>query len=175
MKITLHLNQVLFKPLCFILLILMYASCDFGSSADRGKVGTPAPAFSVVDIGGNKYSSEKLDGKVLVLNFWFVACPPCIREIPELNQLVEKYKNEEVVFLAFARDSKSKLKKFLEKTRFDYNIVARSKWVAKVFNTHGWPTNIIVDKNGDIVFHKAGYDKERVTEMDGIISTLIKE
>lgn len=152
---------------------LILSACNSKSSEERGKVGTIAPSFSVVDLKGNKYDSDQLKGSVVVLNFWFIACPPCIREIPDLNDLVQKYKDDDVVFIALARDSKSKLTKFLAKNNFDYNIVARSKWMSRKFNTHGWPTNIIIDSNGEIVFYKAAYDKERGAQMDEIISSLL--
>lgn len=55
-------------------------------------VDTVAPPFSVTDINGNEYSLESLKGKIIVLNFWFVECKPCVQEMPELNELVEIYK-----------------------------------------------------------------------------------
>ncbi len=169
----LHLFQTFFKPWHIIFLLLVFFGCNGNLSEDRGKVGTSSPPFSVVDINGNEYSLKELKGNIIVLNFWFIGCPPCIREIPELNNLVQKYKNEKIVFLAFANDSKSKLLNFLEKNKFEYNIVPKSKRMTKKFNTHGFPTNIIIDGNGSIVFHEAAYDPERVTQMDGIISSLI--
>ena len=163
----------LFKSLTILILLLTIPGCDAGLDPDRGKVGTLTPDFSVIDIDGNAFATESLKGSILVLNFWFISCPPCLREIPELNNLVEKYREKEVVFIAFARDSKSDLKKFLEAKDFDYNIIAKSKRMTKTFNTHGFPTNMIIDQNGKIVFHKAAYDKDRVSEMDKILSTLL--
>ena len=64
-------------------------------------LGKDAIPFSVTDIEGNEYSLNSLKDKIIVLNFWFVQCEPCVREIPELNNLVEKYKDKDVVFIAF--------------------------------------------------------------------------
>ena len=150
------------------------SGCNGINSKERGKVGTLSPNFRAVDLNGNSYSSEELKGSIIVLNFWFIRCPPCIREIPELNNLVQTYRNEKVVFLAFARDSKNKLSDFLETTPFDYNIVPRSGRMTKRFNTHGFPTNIIIDQQGEIVFHEAAYDAERVNQMDEIIASMIE-
>ena len=60
-------------------------------------LGKPALPFSVTDINGNNYSLESLKGKVVVINFWFVECKLYIMEMPELNKIVEKYKNKDVV------------------------------------------------------------------------------
>ena len=54
--------------------------------------------FKTTDINRNKLNLQEMKGKIVVFNFWFINCPPCKREIPELNKLVEKYK--EVVVLA---------------------------------------------------------------------------
>src|SRR5438874_11305472 len=50
-------------------------------------------------LDGYKVAPEELAGKVVVFNFWFINCPPCRMEIPELNAIANQYKNDkEVVF-----------------------------------------------------------------------------
>jgi thiol-disulfide isomerase/thioredoxin len=84
-------------------------------------IGKEAFPFSATDISGNNYSLDELKGKVIVINFWFVECKPCVMEMPELNKLVEKHKNKEVVFLGFANNDKPKIEKFLKtKSFFDF-------------------------------------------------------
>jgi hypothetical protein len=46
------------------------------------------PAFEAVDLTGEAWSSERLQGRTVVLNFWFTGCGPCVAEIPELNRVV---------------------------------------------------------------------------------------
>ena len=72
-------------------------------------IGKKADPFSVTDINGNTISLESLKGKIVVINFWFVECKPCIMEIPELNKIVDLYKDKEVVFLGFATNEQSKI------------------------------------------------------------------
>src|SRR5690554_3761241 len=89
------------------------------------EVGKPIAQFDYLDIYGNKLSSSSLQGKVIVLNFWYPTCPPCLKEIPELNAIVERQKDKEVVFIAPAiYTSKDELlDSFLPKYPFDYQIV----------------------------------------------------
>ena len=47
----------------------------------------PAPDFTLKDLTGKKWRLSQLKGKTVVLNFWFTTCPPCIQEIPDLNEL----------------------------------------------------------------------------------------
>ena len=75
---------------------------DFLKGLTKAQVGLDAPDFSAADMNGKTYSLSSLKGKIVVINFWFVECKPCLIEMPDLNEIVEKYKSEEVVFLAFA-------------------------------------------------------------------------
>lgn len=138
----------------------------------KGKTIKP---FNVNDIYGNSYSSEFLKGKVVVMNFWFVACSPCVKEIPDLNEVVEKYQNrDDVVFLAFAKDTESLLGKFLAHTQFEYNIIPRAAPISKLYNVYAYPTHIVVDKNGMIQSAEVGYKSDMANQLIKTINELIK-
>jgi cytochrome oxidase Cu insertion factor (SCO1/SenC/PrrC family) len=77
-------------------------------------IGAPLPDFEAVDIDGRKVSASRLKGKVTVINFWFKECAPCVAEIPQLNQLVAKYGDEEVNFIALSKDAKAEVQKVLD-------------------------------------------------------------
>jgi len=128
------------------------------------KIGTPAPKYSVRSIDGKKLKSKDMMGKVVVLNFWFTSCSPCKKEIPQLNELREKFKDENVEFIAVSLDPEYKLSTFLEKHPFTYDIVEDGRWIAGNFEIKSYPSNIIIDKNGNIQFYKIGY-KTDITEM----------
>src|SRR5690554_1666967 len=61
---------------------------EYGKRVNYEFGKTVAP-FEYVDIYGKKLSSSSLQGKVIVLNFWYPSCAPCLKEIPELNAIVE--------------------------------------------------------------------------------------
>lgn len=75
----------------------------------------PALPFTVKALDGKTYDIAKLKGKAVVLNFWFIGCPPCRQEIPGLNTLVKEYAKKDVVFLALALDDEKSLNDFLKK------------------------------------------------------------
>ena len=117
-----------------------------------------SPDFKVTTIEGKTYSSKDLKNKVVVINFWFMACAPCIRELPELNKVVEKYASKNVVFLAISsEDEAEKLTEFIKKRKFSYEIVPQNKEVNEKFNLVLFPNNIVIDNNGTIIFAKMGY------------------
>lgn len=74
----------------------------------------PAPLFEIKDLTGKTVHLEALKGKVVVLNFWFVECKPCVSEIPELNELVFDFQKEDIVFMALAlKKKKSSRRRFV--------------------------------------------------------------
>lgn len=129
-------------------------------------VGQDAAPFSVTDLKGNQYSLEELKGKIVVLNFWFIACKPCIMEMPDLNELVAKYEGKDVVFLAIAMDGDSDLEKFLEKTPFDYQIIPSGSEIANKYEVLGFPTHVVIDQGSKISFMTSGLSNITVQSLD---------
>lgn len=138
--------------------------------------GSPFGKFKTTDINRNKLNLQEMKGKIVVFNFWFINCPPCKREIPELNKLVEKYKDRnDVVFIAVALDEKSDLKDFLKTTPFNYTIVDAGRWIAAEIGINTFPTNVVVDQNGIVQFHATGYSLSLPSWIDKTIVSLIEK
>ncbi len=113
--------------------------------------------FSFRDTDNKKYKKEDLVGKVLVINFWFINCPPCRQEIPDLNKLVEDYKdNDKIIFIAVGLDEWVDVKEFIKKTPFTYHLVTDGRYTAKEYGVTGYPTNLVVDTEGKIAFQSKG-------------------
>ena len=100
-------------------------------------------------IDGSVKSFSDFKGKLLVINFWYINCGPCIIEMPYLNDLVNKYQNEDVQFLALSFDTVSDIKSFLQKTEFIYEQGSISRSLMYDF-TPVSPGHFIVDKDGII-------------------------
>ena len=142
-------------------------------------LGCKAPDFTVKTIKGESISLEKLKGKVVIINFWFTSCAPCIAEMPALNKLVEEFKGSDVVFIAFARDDVDELASFLEKRLFNFSIIASANEMAKSYciDIFGWPTTIVVDKSGIVrkVTSGAFTDERAETQMFDVLYPAIKK
>ncbi len=106
---------------------------------------------------GRTFSLGDYRGKVVVLNFWFIACRPCIVEIPKLNELIKEYENRDVEFIAFALDGQDRLEDFLRRYPFDYSIVPSAVDIAAQFGVSTYPTHIILDREGNIVLAENGF------------------
>ncbi len=143
-------------------------------NSSSAMIGKPALPFTVTDMIGNTYSLESLKGKVVVLNFWFVECKPCVMEIPELNKLVEKYKGKDVVFLGIATNDKAKLQIFLEKQPFNYNIIPNGSKTAGDYQVTAFPTHIIIDKNSVVAFATTGLGPTTMEDIEKLLDTMTK-
>ncbi len=149
----------------FILTLIFCAVFAATISAQKSNAATTfAPAFNVGSMTGETFDSEKLKGKIVVLNLWFVNCPNCVAEIKLLNDLVDEYQNKDVVFIGMATNDETKLKSFLKKNPFKYQIVPRAMPTILSFgepNKDGeinipFPMHIVIDRNGKIVVRRSG-------------------
>jgi peroxiredoxin len=129
----------------------------------QGLVGCEAPDFNVTTINGELLTLNQLKGKVVVINFWFESCAPCLAELPALNKLVEEFQQQDVVFIAFGKDPEIRISKFLAEKKFNYKVVSGKYDLANDFCViAGWPMNMIIDKKGIVRYIKAGgYTDER--------------
>jgi peroxiredoxin len=162
---------------------------SFGPKMENGKIiafqlkknekllrlGNQAPEFTVIDRNGKTYKLSGLRGKTVVLNFWFTACTPCIQEMPELNQLTEEFKNDpDVVFLAITYDPDDRVEGFLSKNTFKYPIVTGQKPLIEQYGIVSYPTNLIIDKNGNVAFLLSAYSPDNVKKLATAIHSLEK-
>ena len=115
--------------------------------------GMEAPSFSVRTIDGQTIDSAQLRGKVVVLGFWFIGCHVCRAIKPDLNKLKARFGDrDDIVFLAMTMDPKDEVEKYLKKEPFDYIQATDAKAAMSRFVFNGFPKNIVIDRNGKIVY-----------------------
>jgi thiol-disulfide isomerase/thioredoxin len=141
--------------------------------ADESGVIKTGAKFNFVKakaIDGYQVLPDKLAGKIVVINFWFINCMPCRAEMPELNKLVEAYANNpDVVFIGIATDEKDKIEEFLKATPFAYHHIADGRKLADIYQVKSYPTNVIVGKDGNIKKHTMGYGPGTLDEFKEMI------
>lgn len=124
-------------------------SSDERPTLEKKTLGTTLPDIPLKRLDGSDFSLSVLKGKILVINFWSIQCVQCIAEMPELNEIVSRYKNyPEVLFFAPALNDVDELKKFLGKQRFSYIVLGNSNDLCKRIDISSFPTSVIIDSNG---------------------------
>ena len=114
--------------------------------------GKELPNYQFEDIAGHKYNNVNTRGKFIVLKCWFIRCVACVKEFPELNKLVDNYKNrKDILFVSLAFDNKQDLKIFLKTHRFNYEVVPNQQsYMMDRLSINTFPTHIIIGKDGKI-------------------------
>ena len=106
------------------------------------------PKIQVAD-WQNKKVSKDLTGKVIVLDFWFTKCAPCVASIPELNHLAKQF--PEIVFLSVTFDTEDIIDEFLDKMVMYYPVGSDpTKKTIQEFGVSRYPETFLIDKNGII-------------------------
>lgn len=120
--------------------------------------GKDLPDFKGLKTNRRAFFKSNLKNQLTVINFWFESCPPCIAEMPELNNLADKYAKKGVRFVGITHDSPALAKRFQKKNGYRYEIVSLSKAaISKLNINHGFPSNILIGKNGKILMAMANF------------------
>lgn len=110
---------------------------------------------------------DKIKGKIIVINWWATSCLACVEEMPGLNKLVEKYKDNPVEFLSIIWDKKN-LEKFLKEHPFEYTHLYGNTAAEKLFGGV-FPRNIIIGNDHKILYNKTGVRVDIWKTLDKII------
>ena len=149
------------------------------SAVMESRIAEPAttPAFRLDTIDGMSVASDDLAGKVAVINFWGVWCGWCVRELPDLQKLHEKYREDpEVVILTINNDRDPKtVLPWMEKHGYDFTVLLDDGYVASHAGISSFPTTWFLDPDRKIAFKKDGWTKELGEEFGWRIDALRRE
>lgn len=94
---------------------------------------------------GKNISENRLIGKPTIINFWFIGCAPCVRELPYFKKLKTKFGNK-LNYIAITNDSKPKVEKFLDKNEFDFLHITDSRTQINDLEINRYPMTYLLDK-----------------------------
>ena len=98
---------------------------------------------------------EELEGKVVLINFWATWCPPCIAEMPSLQELYNDY-NDKVVFLFVTHDDFETVENFKIKRKFNFEVFNPMTETPSELKTSSIPRTVVINKKGAIVIDETG-------------------
>ncbi len=139
-------------------------------AASRIKEPKDLAPFDLKTIDRRSISFDDVKGKVVVINFWGVWCAPCVKEMPEIQELAAKYKSDsDVVLLTFdSRDALVTVKKFIADRKYDFPVLMADSYSEELLKVNDgaatYPTTLFVDKKGKISFIKVGNTGNLVEE-----------
>lgn len=120
-----------------------------------------ATAFAFRDATGTMRTTADLKGKVVFINFWATWCPPCIAEMPSLEDLYQQFRDDDrLIFLFINEDADvQKARAFLQKKSYSLPLMTNTGQVPAQIFSGTLPTTLILDKDGNVVFRHEGLAK----------------
>jgi peroxiredoxin len=117
------------------------------------EAGDKAPSFSITANNGQKLSQRDFGGKLLVLNFWATWCPPCVEEMPSLNQFAQAMAPSGVVVLGVSIDKNERLyREFLQRQQLQFKVARDPEEnISSSYGTFKWPETYVIDRQGKVV------------------------
>ncbi len=119
-----------------------------------------APDITLQTIDGKVFDLNAYKGKVVLLDFWYISCYPCIMTLPELQKIAEHYDTSKVAVIGInVADDRDKIASFLGKRNITYINAFKGEETGKNYKIKAFPTLYIIDKKGLIVSHHEGWNR----------------
>jgi len=108
--------------------------------------------FTLADLQGVKHTLKDLRGKVVLVNFWATWCPPCRKELPDLETLSTRFKDQGLVILAISDEDAGKVKPFIAARNLQFPVLLDpGRKVNELFQIEGIPKSFVYDRGGKLV------------------------
>jgi peroxiredoxin len=108
--------------------------------------------FTLSDLQGKTWHLRDLKGKVVLVNFWATWCPPCRKEMPDLQALYDKYKDQGFVVLSISDEEAAKVSPFITERNISYPVLLDpGRKVNDAFVVEGIPKSFVYDREGKLV------------------------
>ena len=108
--------------------------------------------FTLTDLTGKSWSLRDLRGKVVLVNFWATWCPPCRKEMPDLEALYRRFSARGLVILAISDEDAAKVKPFIAERQISYPVLLDpGRKVNEMFQVEGIPKSFVYDRDGKLV------------------------
>ena len=137
--------------------------------------GTAAPPFELERLSdGRRVSLEALEGKVVVVDFWSSSCPPCVRQMQDLESLHARYRERDVVVLGINTEGAPPaiLRDFIQQRGgVHYDVLLDGARVSEAYRVDALPTLYVIDQQGIIRWSRVGYTPLR--ELEGRVDDLL--
>jgi peroxiredoxin len=118
--------------------------------------------FTLSDLNGKSWTLRDLRGSVVLVNFWATWCPPCRKEMPDLEALYRGFGPKGLVVLAISDEDAGKVQPFIAEQHFSYPILLDpGRMVNELFHVEGIPKSFVYDREGKLAAEAIDMRTER--------------
>jgi peroxiredoxin len=149
-------NRSWIKPAAIGAAVLAIAGIGFAAFSQQ----PTAPDVTFISIDGQKISSQDLRGKVVMVNFWATSCTTCVKEMPQMVETYNKFRNQGLEFVAVAMsyDPPNYVLNYAETRKLPFKVALDSGGdLAKQFGDVSMtPTTFVIGKDGKVLKRYVG-------------------
>jgi peroxiredoxin len=107
--------------------------------------------FTLTDLNGTQWNLRSLAGKVVLVNFWATWCPPCRKELPDLEALYQRFSSRGLVIVAISDEEADKVKPFVAERKLTYPVLLDpGRKVNELFQVEGIPKSFVYGRDGKL-------------------------
>ena len=153
----------------------LHPSVNDSCGRDPG-VDTTALPFALKTADGKDMSMASLRGKVVLLNFWGTWCKPCLKELPEFDRLVRRYRKHGAVLVAIATDTEpDKVLEFARERKIAGKLLLGGEGLAGKYDSANFPFSFVVDDKGKIRGSYRSYKPECIGKIEDDLRAALKQ
>jgi peroxiredoxin len=145
-------------------------------SQESRLVGQRAPDFALRSLGDVNTRLSEYVGEVVLVNFWATWCGPCREEMPELNQLYEKYRRAGLVMFGVNMDdTRERAAEMGQTLKISYPLLLDlQNEVSRRYGVETMPLTVLIDREGTIRYvsdgYKPGYEKRYAAQIRELLN-----
>ncbi len=140
-----------------------------GCTAEPLTQPEPAPDFELEQLFGGRVSLQELHGKTVLIDFWATRCPPCVREVPELNAFYAAHRENGVEVLAISIDTEPRefVEGWVTQKGVLYPVAVGDLDLALAYGAEQFPYHLLISPDGHIVerLPPGFHDREELNEL----------
>jgi peroxiredoxin len=138
------------------------------------ETGDIAPNWNLVSSNGEMVDLSDYRGELVLIDFFFAGCPPCIEMLPGLTSLYEKYRNQGLQIIGISNtDTKKTLEYFKERHGINYPLLIGNHDVGNSYNITEVPALFLIDQKGILLHPK--FNDESLEKLENIIRQHVKQ
>ncbi|SIQ02066.1 TlpA family protein disulfide reductase [Maribacter ulvicola] len=130
--------------------------------------------YTVIDLQGETQSISVGKGKVTFISYWATWCPPCIAELPGIQELYNEYADQ-VNFILLTQESPERVQRFINKRGYELPIYIPQMRAPEALQENSIPTNYVIDANGRIIIKETGAADWNSTKVRELLNGLIEK
>lgn len=140
-------------------------------------LGSEAPAWTLKNSTSKVRTLAGYRGKVVVMDFWGTWCPWCVKAMPAIQKVHEKFKDKPVAILGmnYEGDPKADPMAFMKKNGFTYEVIFKAETIAEKYKVRGWPTLYVIGADGKVLFAESGFSPDLEAKLTEVIEKGLKD